>query len=116
MFASVVVVEEKFAQYVKDYADDRRCLLELLRFLGKHPFTRFSRLAVIHALRHQGILVGRGLKYLVDKQLVTEEVENSIHLFSLTSTDQTQNWANELGQLDWCQWQSLLRQVNSTEY
>jgi hypothetical protein len=116
MFASVVVVEDKLAQYIKDYADDRRCLLELLRFLGKHPFTRFSRLAVVHALKHQGILVGRELKYLVDQELVTEEVENSIHLFSLTPTEQTQKWAHELGQLDWCQWQSLLRQVNSIEY
>ncbi len=115
MFASIVVMEEQLTRYIKDYADDRYCLLELLRFLGKHPFTRFSRLAIVHAFKNQSVLVSRGLKYLVDKELVTEEVENSIHLFSLTMTEQTRTWALELGQLDWNQWQSLIRQVISTK-
>jgi hypothetical protein len=115
MFAPVVVVEIQLIQYIEDYTDDRRCLLELIRFLGKHPFTRFSRLAIIHALKDQSILVSRGLTYLVEKELVTEEVENSIHLFSLATTENTRTFTNELSQLDWCQWQSLLRQVNSTK-
>jgi hypothetical protein len=115
MFASIVVVEKQLTRYIENYTDDWHCLLELLRFLGKHPFTRFSQLAIVHALENQGVLVSRGLKYLVENELVTEEVENSIHLFSLATTEQTQTWTLEIGQLDWCQWQSLLRKVNSTK-
>ena len=115
MLASIVTIEEKLIQSVQDYADDRRCLLELFRFLGKHPYTRFSRMAVVHALKNQGVLAERGLKYLVDKRLVTVEVENNIKLFSLTMTEQTRTLAFEMGRLDWCQWQSVLRQVSSTE-
>jgi len=115
MFAPFTVVEKQLTRYIEDYTDDRICLLELMRFLGKHPFTRFSRLAIIHALKNQNVLVSRGLKYLVEKELVTEEIENSIHLFSLATTEQTKDFTLELGQLDWCQWQSLLRQVNSTK-
>jgi hypothetical protein len=111
MFASVNVVEEQLTRYIKDYADDQCCLLELLRFLGKHPFTRFSQLAIVHALKNQGVLVSRGLKYLIENELVTEEIENSIHLFSLTTTEQGQSWTLELGQMDWYQWQSLLKRV-----
>jgi hypothetical protein len=112
MFASVADVEGKLAKCVQDYADDRCSLLELLRFLGKHPYTRFSRSAIVLALRNQGVLVGRGLRYLVDNGIVTFEEEQKIELYSLTSREPMRNWALELVRLDWCQWQAVLRQIS----
>jgi DNA-binding transcriptional ArsR family regulator len=111
MFASVVDVEGKLAKCVQNYADDRCSLLELLRFLGKHPYTRFSRAAIVLALRNQGVFVERGLKYLVDNGIVTFEEEKKIQLYSLTGSEPMRNWALELVRLDWCQWQSVLRQI-----
>lgn len=111
MFASVVAIEDKLAKCVQNYADDRCSLLELLRFLGKHPYTRFSRAAIVLALRNQGVFVERGLKYLIENGIVGVETDNKIQLYSLTSDEPLRNWALDLVQLDWCQWQSVLRQV-----
>jgi len=115
MFASVVAIEDQLAKCVQNYADDRCSLLELLRFLGKHPYTRFSRAAIVLALRNQGVFVERGLRYLIELGIVTVETENQMQLYSLTSTEPLRNWALELVRLDWCQWQSVLRQVVLTD-
>jgi hypothetical protein len=115
MPAAVVAIDGELARCVGGYAYNRRCLLELLRFIGKHPYTRFSRLAIVHALKNQGVLVEMGLKYLVDTGLVITETENNIRLYSLTRAELTRNWALELVRLDWYQWQSLLRQIDDTD-
>jgi hypothetical protein len=111
MFTSVTAVENELSKCIQNYTDDRYSLLELLRFLGKHPYTRFSRAAIVLALKNQGVFVERGLKYLVENGIVTQEIENQIKLYSLTSNENVQNWALELVKLDWCQWQSVLRQI-----
>jgi hypothetical protein len=113
MFASVAAIEDELAKCVQNYADDRCNLLELLRFFGKHPYTRFSRAAIVLALKNQGIFVERGLKYLVENGIVTTETENKIQLYSLTSSEHVQNWALEIVRLDWRQWQSVLRKILS---
>jgi len=115
MIASVVAIEERLSQYIRNYADDRRCLVELLRFLGKHPYTRFSRSAVVHALKNQRVYVERSLKYLIANGVVSWASENKIHLYSLTEDGPDRNWALDLARLDWCQWQVVLRQVDSME-
>jgi hypothetical protein len=115
MFASVTAIEDELAKCVHNYADDRCSLLELLRFLGKHPYTRFSRAAVVMGLRNQGVFVERGLKYLVAGGIVTTETEKEIQFFSLTSNEPVRDWALKLGSLDWCQWQSLMRNLVSVE-
>ena len=115
MFASVVAIEDKLAKCVQSYADDRCSLLELLRFLGKHPYTRFSRAAIILAFKNQGMSVERCLRYLIEREVVSVETENKIQLYSLTCSEPQRNWALELVRLDWCQWQSVLRQIAWTE-
>ena len=111
MFTSIVAIENELSKCVRNYTDDRYSLLELLRFLGKHPFTRFSRAAIVLALKNQGVFVERGLRYLVENGIVAQEIENKIQLYSLTSNENVQNWALEMVKLDWCQWQSVLRQI-----
>lgn len=109
MFTSDVEIEEQLVKYTENYSDDRSSLLELIRFLGKHPYTRYSRAAIVLAFRHQSIFVERGLKYLVAKGIVTQETENKIDLYSLTSCEEIKNWVFQLVKMDWCQWQSVLR-------
>lgn len=111
MFASVVAIEEKLAESIQNYADDRCCLLELLRFFGKHPYTRFGHDAVIQALRAQGIFAERGLKYIVDRGIVVAVQENRIRLYSLASEEPMRSWALDLGRLDLFHWQLLVRRV-----
>src|SRR4030065_1820284 len=101
MFASVVAIEGKRAECIQNYADDRCCLLELLRFFGKHPHTRYSRCAVVQALKSQGVFAERGLKYLVDKGMVSTETENAIRLYSLTRAEPMRSWALDLLRFDW---------------
>jgi len=115
MIASIVAIEEGLAQYVHNYADDRHCLLELLRFLGKHPYTRFSRSAVVHALKNQRVNVERALRYLTANGVVSSDSENKIHLYSLAKDGPERNWALDLAKFDWCQWQVVLKQVESLE-
>ncbi len=110
MFASVAAIDDNLARCFRNYADERWSLLELLRFLGKHPYTRFSRAAIVNALRQQGVFVERALKYLVETGLITVEAENNINLYSLASKEPMRSWAEELVRLDWRQWQSVLRE------
>jgi hypothetical protein len=111
MFTSNTAVEEQLSKYAESYNEDRGSLLELIRFLGKHPYTRFSSAAIVLAFRHQRVFVERGLKYLVEKGIVTQEMENKIKLYSLTSCEDIRNWALELVKMDWFQWQSVLRKT-----
>ncbi len=111
MFTSDIEIEEQLGKYTENYNDDRCSLLELIRFLGKHPYTRFSRAAIVLAFRHQSVFVERGLKYLVSNGIVTLETENKINLYSLTSCEEIRNWALQLVKLDWIQWQTILRKA-----
>jgi hypothetical protein len=115
MFASVVAIEGGLAECIQNYSDDRCCLLELLRFFGKHPHTRYSRCAVVQALKNEGIFAERGLKYLAGKGLVSMEIENTIRLYSLTREEPMRSWVLDLLRYDWYHWQSLVRQVGLTD-
>ncbi len=115
MFTSVAVIEDQLSKCLADYNDDRCSLLELLRYFSKHPYTRFSRAAVIHGLRNQGVFVERGLKYLTENRMVTIETENGIKLYSLNSNDSAFSWAQQLGKLDCYEWHSILKQIKPVD-
>lgn len=51
---------DKLAQVTKEYDNDP-CSLELLLFLGRHPYTRFSLLAIVHALNAWKVEVERAI-------------------------------------------------------
>ncbi len=73
------------------------------------------RAAIVLGLRNQGVFVERGLRYLVESGIVTVETDNNkIQLYSLTSNEPMRNAVFELVRLDWCQWQSVLRQMVDT--
>jgi hypothetical protein len=111
MTTSITIIEGKITQLIKEYSDDGYCLLELLRFLGRHPHTRFSRLVIIHALNSQRLYTERAIRYLVNKGVVRIYTENNVLFYSLTEADDLRDLALNLAGLDWYQWQALLRQV-----
>jgi len=69
------------------YSDDSHCL-ELLQFFGKHPHTRFSRLALVHALNNGKLwVIDRALKRLVKDGLVILHSDKIVALYSLADEE-----------------------------
>jgi hypothetical protein len=91
---------------------NRYYCLELLRFFGAHPNTRFNRLAVIHVLSEEGskLEVERALVHLTDKGVVKSCIESNAHLYILTKDEAIRRLVLELARLEWSQWQLILRQ------
>jgi hypothetical protein len=65
------------------YAGDPHCM-ELLQFFNKHPHTRFSCLALVHALNNGKLcVIDRALKRLVKDGLVILQSDKIVALYSL---------------------------------
>jgi hypothetical protein len=105
---------EFLCQLIKEYDNDPYCL-ELIQFFGQHPHTRFSGLAILHALSVSGerLYVEKALRQLVDKGLVKTYSENNIAFYCLTDDDALRQAALDATRLDWSQWQVMLRQSYS---
>ena len=112
MSGSEIAIAEKLYQFIKEYADDHYCL-ELLRFFGGYPHARFSGLAVVHALDVNGrrLYIERVLRHLIDKGVVKTYIENNVCLYSLTEDESLRSLASDLANLDWRQWQLVVRQI-----
>lgn len=107
-----IAVGERLCQFVRECGDDQ-CSLELLLFLGKHPDTRFCRLAIVHALNAQRRDIERALRHLINKGLVKICAGNGVPLYSLTEAEPPRSLVLDLAALDWRQWQVLLEQTRS---
>jgi hypothetical protein len=99
---------------IKEFSDDPYCL-ELIQFFGWHPNTRFSGLAILHALSVNGErrYIDKALRQLVDKGIVKTYSENGIALYCLTDNNGLRQKALDVAGLDWSQWQDVLRQSYS---
>ncbi len=111
MAVSEVAIEEKLCQFIKEYADGQYCLLELLRFWGRHPNTRFSQLAIVHALDSRRLYVETALKHLINEGIIKTYIENGDFRYSLTEDEELRNLVLDLARLNWCQWQLMLGQM-----
>jgi len=107
MATSEIAIEERLRQFINGYADDH-CCLELLRFFGKHPYTRFGPLASIHALNGQMLSTERALKRLIDNGVVKAFAENNVPCYSLTEEEPLRSMVLSLAELNWRQWQPVL--------
>jgi hypothetical protein len=85
MVVSQVASRDKLYEAIKGYADDRSCQ-EVLLFLGRHPRTRFSRLAIVHALNGYKWYTEQALNRLTSDGVIRRCVEGDLPLYSL-STD-----------------------------
>lgn len=113
MISHDTAIREKLCQFIKDYADGQYCL-ELLQFLGRHPCTRFSQMAIVRALQNKRLYTERALSYLVKKGLVKLDTTTSVPLYSLTDDETLHNTVLSLTRIDWRQRQSVLRQAYSS--
>ncbi len=109
MAIAEVAIPDKLCRFIGQYAEDHYCLLELLRFLGRHPSTRFSQQAIAYALNSGRLHVETALKYLVNRGAVRRNVENNAPFYSLTDDESLRGLVLDLAKLDWSQWQLVLR-------
>ena len=103
-------VEEKLHQFIKEYGCDR-CSLEVLWFLSRHPQTRFSRLAIVHASNSPRLDVEKALRHLRDRQLLTTYSENGTDFYLLTQNESLHKLLLKLLSTEWIQWQRVLKQA-----
>ena len=83
MTLTVSKSNERTPQLYSKYEDDFHCV-ELLEFLGKHPYTRFSRLALVHAINNGKLIaIDKALKRLVNDGLLREYPDKIVTLYSL---------------------------------
>lgn len=95
------VREEKICQLVSDYIDDRNCLVEFLRFWGRHPSTRFNQAAILHALDYQEPRhVERALTYLIEREVIREHGKN---LYYLTEAEPLRSQLLNIARFNWSQ-------------
>ncbi len=111
MITSGIALDEKLVVFIKEYKDDQYCLLELLRFLGRHPNTRYSRQVIVHAMNSRKLYTERAIRYLVAKGVLRAHIEKTVPFYSLTEEEPLRSIALDLARLDWCQWQLALKQV-----
>jgi len=102
--------EEKLCQFIKEYGCDR-CSLEILHFLSRHPQTRFSRLAIVHASNSSRLDVEKALRHLRDRQLLTTYSANGTDFYSLTQNKSLHKPLLDLLSIEWSQWQRVLKQA-----
>jgi hypothetical protein len=115
MTVAQITLVEKLCRFLNQYMDDSYCL-QLLRFFGGYPYTRFSEPVIVHAVNPNNTKphTKRALRQLVDKGVVRTSMDNDILLYSLTEDESLRNLASELAKLDWSQWQLVFRQTRPT--
>lgn len=82
MTTTRIAIEEKLSQLPSEYANDPYCR-EVLVFLRRHPYTRFSRLAIVHALNGHRLCVEQALSHLTNSGVIRRYLENNVPLYSL---------------------------------
>ena len=101
--------EEHLRRLVNEYSDDRVCLLEILRFWGRHPSTRFNQPAILHSLDGADPShVQSALSYLINKEVVVENNQTRIACYQLTEFEPLRGELLTLSRHDWSQ-QNLIQ-------
>jgi predicted transcriptional regulator len=92
---------------------ENRHYLELLRFFGAHPNTRFNRLAVIQSLNENDSEydIERALVQLINKGVIKASNENNTRFYSLTEDESGRKWVMELVKLEWHNCQLAFRKA-----
>jgi len=98
------------------YANDDYCL-ELIRFFGTYPLTKFSELAVIHAQNDNGekSRIRSALGRLVINGMVGVCIENGNHLYKLTNDESVHDSVVSLAKIEWYQWKKLISKGNGAK-
>lgn len=94
-------------QIVQKFRGDNYCL-ELLRFFGTYPVTRFSELAVIHAISDEDKSpIKNALGRLLLSGIVGVCITNGTHLYRLTDNKELHDSVVYLAKLEWQEWRKI---------
>jgi len=78
----MIATSERLHDVINRYTDDQDCQ-EVLLFLGRHPRTRFSRLAIVHALNGYKWGTEQALNRLSGDGVIKRYAEDNLQLYSL---------------------------------
>ena len=79
-----VPVSEVLNRFLEEQRNDY-CAWQLILFFAEHPYIRFNRLAVIHALNHENgrRYVQKALDELIEQGIIKVTAEAHLPLYSL---------------------------------
>ena len=109
MTATGNAIEDKLLNLTEN-TSDKHNILELLRFFGRRPGTRFNRQAIIRT-SNSTTKTERALNYLINIGAVRECSDSNILTYSLTDEGWLHSLAKDLANLDWSQFNITLRQL-----
>ena len=117
MLTTQTPCREAACQYIRDYAVNPYCL-ELIQFFSAYTGTRFSNLAILHALTVNGekLYIEQALRHLVDKGVVRTYIENNTPLYCLTDVEPQKQAALFMAEMECHQWQVILQQNNANVF
>ena len=78
--------EAEIREFIRQFADDPQ-IQEMLLFLGRHPYTRFNKPALVDSLNMHPVAVDNTVKRLAEKGLVTKSQTNGNAVYSLTTAE-----------------------------
>src|SRR4030042_6203580 len=109
MYNTEITIPDTLYQFAREYVDDHYCL-KLLQFFGTHPYTTFSKLAIVHALNASGerLYIERALDYLTGRGAINKAADNGTVLYSLSDNEPLRKLALALSKLGCYQWQLML--------
>jgi hypothetical protein len=106
-------LKEKSLQLIKHYSDDPESV-ELLHFFARHPYTRFSRLAIRHGLNNENrSKTQTALQRLIEDKLLCIQNQNNILVYYLTDDTLRREIVCSLAAYDIAQWKSITKVTQS---
>ena len=99
--AGRIDISEELCCFIREHLDNYYTQ-QLILFFATHPHARFSELAVIHALNHNGgrNCLQKALTQLVDKGVITRYNKNNVLFYALPDNTSLQNLVLEFAGLD----------------
>ncbi|AKG53403.1 hypothetical protein DGWBC_0728 [Dehalogenimonas sp. WBC-2] len=94
--------KDELRQFMRQFAGDYESR-EMLRLLGRHPFTRFNRLALADSLRMRLCDVDRAINHLKDKGLLITIDGQKTALYTLTAVEPWHDMVRKTAEQDYCQ-------------
>src|SRR5208283_1337692 len=90
--------EAEIREFIRQFADDPQ-IQEMLLFLGRHPYTRFNKPALVDSLNMNPKVVDNKVKLLAEKGLVTKIQTNGSAVYSLTAAEPYHDLVRRTAQL-----------------
>jgi hypothetical protein len=90
-----------------------RCCLGLLRFFAAHPNSRFSKLAVIHAMDDDDNRprIENAIEQMIEEGIIRAEDDKETTYYMLTKDEAMRKLVINVALFDWRDWQMVLEHM-----